>query len=99
MTCRKSNHKMSELVDKMLISEHLVEEIEQPKLPFPVENFQVSEVIDGVKTEFITSEFSDKLFFVITQISKLGTLVCTSLFHFFLIFHSNIEISDKYKLN
>jgi hypothetical protein len=56
----------------LLISAHEV----VPQTPsFPVQNFQTSTEIDGVKTEFITSEFSDKLFFVITQIQKLGTLV------------------------
>ena len=41
----------------------------------PFQTKQFAAVIDGHRTEFILSSYSDYLFFVITQLDKLGTLV------------------------
>lgn len=72
---KKVRKKKEEMGDSLLLEQHIVDPSSAPQSRFPVANFQISEIIDGVKTEFVTTEFEDKLFFVITQISKLGTLV------------------------
>ncbi|KAG1372497.1 hypothetical protein G6F61_011005 [Rhizopus arrhizus] len=46
---------------------------------FPVKNKQIAINIDGIKTEISLQSFSDKIFIVVTQYGKIGSLIHTSL--------------------
>ena len=41
---------------------------------FPPRPGQCAYVIDGAHTEFLVTEYTDRLFIVVTQIGKLGTV-------------------------
>jgi proteasome assembly chaperone 3 len=42
---------------------------------FPIQNKQTAIIIDGTHTEILLTGFSDKIFVVITQYGKIGSLV------------------------
>ncbi|KAI9278053.1 hypothetical protein BY458DRAFT_503655 [Sporodiniella umbellata] len=46
---------------------------------FPIKNQQVAVNIEGVPTEILIQGFSDKIFVVVTQYGKIGSLIHTSL--------------------
>jgi len=39
-------------------------------------NFQGADVVGGIHTDFVFTEFSDRWFIILSQFEKLGTLVC-----------------------
>lgn len=43
---------------------------------FPVRNLQLAYEINGNHTEFVLSAFRDRIFIAVTQLGKLGTMVC-----------------------
>jgi proteasome assembly chaperone 3 len=47
---------------------------------FPLQNKQAAIAIDGVHTEILLTGFADKIFVVITQYGKIGSLVITVFF-------------------
>lgn len=47
---------------------------------FPLKNKQAAITVNGVHTEILLTGFADKIFVVITQYGKIGSLVSTFLF-------------------
>ncbi|OBZ91606.1 Proteasome assembly chaperone 3 [Choanephora cucurbitarum] len=45
---------------------------------FPLQNKQTAIEIDGVHTEILLTSFADKIFIVITQYGKIGSLIQTT---------------------
>jgi len=48
-----------------------------PSESFPVESKQLAFEIENCHTEIVINEFSDKLFIVVTQLNKIGSMVIT----------------------
>jgi len=48
---------------------------DSPTNSFPVESKQLAFEIENCHTEIVINEFSDKLFVVITQLNKIGSMV------------------------
>ncbi|KAG1436709.1 hypothetical protein G6F56_013440 [Rhizopus delemar] len=46
---------------------------------FPIKNKQVAIDINGIKTEVMIQGFADKIFVIVTQYGKIGSLIHTSL--------------------
>ena len=45
-------------------------------------HFQGADVVNGIHTDFVFTEFSDRWFIIMSQFEKLGTLVCIILLLF-----------------
>jgi len=56
--------------------------IDNPEDSFPVESKQLAFEIENCHTEIIINEFSDKLFIVITQLNKIGSMVIYDIYFF-----------------
>lgn len=56
---------------------------------FPLQNKQAAITIDGIHTEILLTGFADKIFVVITQYGKIGSLVMTRFY---------LDRFSKYKL-
>ncbi|KAG0166338.1 hypothetical protein DFQ28_004679 [Apophysomyces sp. BC1034] len=51
----------------------------QDTTPFPIQNRQAGFAIDGQHTEVFISGFLDKIFVIVTQYGKIGSLIQTTL--------------------
>jgi proteasome assembly chaperone 3 len=47
------------------------------KEKFPVTNKQTARIVQGIHTEVLVSGFKDKIFVVVTQYGRIGSLVRT----------------------
>lgn len=47
-----------------------------PQLTSPMLVKHTTRIIDGILTEVMTQSFSDRILILITQLGKVGTLVC-----------------------
>lgn len=71
----KKAKEKSEKKSLWLAKENLPFFIPMENNEFPVKNKQIAINIDGIKTEILLQGFSDKIFIVVTQYGKIGSLV------------------------